>query len=252
MTENTKSSSRVLPSTTSSNSSSGNDNSFPTLDSIPERRSLAQEVHDRLKQLIMSNELSPGTKVVESQVAKTMQISRTPVREAIQRLQNQGFLRQSYTGAYFVVGFTNKDIQEIFGIRGVLESYAARLAAEQYQKGDLSSLEEKIEEYQELLDQGKFQELSIVNTEFHDLLYNLSKSPRLIKMINNLREQIYYFREVILYHPEMARKSNIDHRAMVEAIKNKDSNGVEHLVWEHIMRGKEIVLQEFGKQNQNN
>ncbi len=245
MSENDKSSGSGFSPTNSSNNSSNNGNSFPAMDTIPIRRSLAQEVYDKLKQIIMSNELSPGTKVVESQVAKNMQISRTPVREAIQKLQSQGFLRQSYTGAYFVVGITHKDIEEIFGIRGVLESYAARLAAEQYQKGDLSSLEDKITEYQTLCEQGKFQDLSQVNTEFHDLLYNLSKNQRLINMINNLREQIYYFRELILYHPEMARKSNEDHIAMVEAIKNKNIDGVGRLVWDHIMRGKDVVLQEF-------
>ncbi len=221
------------------------ENNFPLIDKIPKKQSLSQEAYNRLKELIKNNELLPGTKVVESQIAKKMNISRTPVREAIQKLQSQGFLNKSYTGSYFVVGITNNEIEEIFGIRGVLESYAARLTAEYCKKDELVSLESKIEEYQRYFDQGQFQELSKINTEFHDLLYDLSKSPRLINMINNLRDQIFYFREIILYYPEMAKKSNDDHRSIVEAIKNKDLKRVEHIVYDHIMRGKDVVLQEF-------
>jgi DNA-binding GntR family transcriptional regulator len=81
-----------------------------------------------------------------------------------------------------------------------------------------------------------------INTAFHNLFYALSQSPKLIKMINDLRDQIYRFRKIILSIDNMAKTSNEDHRKMVEAIRRRDVSGVERLVREHILRGQKVVL----------
>ncbi len=86
-----------------------------------------------------------------------------------------------------------------------------------------------------------------INTEFHDLLYALSRSPRLIKMINDLQDQIYRFRQVLLKTEENAGISNEDHKLMLKLISKRDLEGVESLVREHILRGQGIVLKEFDK-----
>ena len=84
-----------------------------------------------------------------------------------------------------------------------------------------------------------------INTDFHDLLYGLSRSPKLVKMINDIRVQIFRFRQVILRIEEMARISNKDHRLMMAAIRTRQADRVEQLVREHILRGQDIVLREF-------
>ena len=140
---------------------------------------------------------------------------------------------------------TREDIEEAFGIRSVLESYAARLAAIRHREKELDPLEENLAEYQACLDRGDMERLPPINTEFHDLLYGLSRSPKLIKMINDIRVQIYRFRQVILKIEEMARASNEDHWLMLDAIKAREADRVELLVREHILRGRHIVLREF-------
>ena len=142
-------------------------------------------------------------------------------------------------------GLSRSDIEETFGIRSVLESYAARLATIRHLKGDLQPLEKRLVAYQQCLNRGDLGALPQINTEFHDLLYRLSRSPRLIKMINDLRDHIYRFRLVILKVRETAELSNKDHRLMLEAIRARDTDGVESLVREHILRGQDIVLREF-------
>ena len=87
-----------------------------------------------------------------------------------------------------------------------------------------------------------------INTEFHDLLYVMSRSPKLEKMISDLKDQIYRFRQIILKNKKMAIKSHKDHKLMLESIRKRDADGVEKLVREHILRGKSAVLQEFDKQ----
>jgi DNA-binding GntR family transcriptional regulator len=218
---------------------------FKKLKALPERTSLGQKVYESLKRAIVRGDLMPESRVVETRVADALGISRTPVREAIHKLERESLLRKNPAGGFFVAGLTRADIEETFGIRSVLESYAARLAAVKHREEDLAPLDEKIREYQKYLDRGETEALLRINTEFHDLLYGLSQSPRLIKMINDLKDQIYRFRQVILQVEEMARASNHDHRLMLKYIRKRDSDRVERLVKEHILRGQEVVLREF-------
>ncbi len=222
-----------------------NDPGFRGLESLPERRSLGQDVYLRLRQAILRGELAPGSRLVESRLASALGISRTPVREGIHKLERENLVRQGASGGFFVAGLTCEDVRETFGIRSVLESYAARLAAEKHSKADLIPLDRKILEYQACMDRGDLDPLLRINTEFHDQLYALSRSPRLIKMINDLRDQIYRFRQVLLKTSVWAHISNEDHRLMLTFIRKGDGEGVERLVREHILRGQEVVLKDF-------
>lgn len=221
---------------------------FDGLHALPPRQSLGRSVYEKLKSAIVQGEFQPGSRVVESRLAHVLGISRTPVREAIHKLEREGLLQQDPKGGFFVKGLTRSDIEETFGIRSVLESYAARLTAIRHQEGELYPLEEKIAAYQACLDQGNLEALPAINTAFHDVLYGLSRSPKLAKMINDLRDQIYRFRLVILKIEAMARLSNQDHRLILQAIKERDAEGVEQLTRDHILRGQEIVLKEFDMQ----
>ena len=228
--------------------SKAKDTGFEMLKSMSERRSLGQDVYEKLKQAIVEGDLVAGSRVIESRVANALGISRTPVREAIHKLEREGLLRHNPSGGFFIVGLTRSDIEETFGIRSVLESYAARLAATHHKgEEELDPLDQKIHEYQLHLDQGNLKALLRTNTEFHNLLYALSRSPRLIKMINDLQDQIYRFRQVLLKTEENARTSNEDHKLMLKLISKRDLEGVESLVREHILRGQGIVLKEFDK-----
>ncbi len=222
---------------------------FRSLRSLPERRSLGQWVYGTLREAIVRGDLKPGSRLIESRLADVMGISRTPVREAIHKLEREGLLSQNPTGGSFVSGLTRSDIEETFGIRSVLESYAARLAAIHHGPEELVPLKRKIEDYQRCLDRGDMGALPQMNTAFHDLLYDLSHSPRLVKMISGLRDQMCRFRQVILKMEEMARESNEDHRLMLEFIERRDGEGAERLVRAHILRGQEIVLKEFDMQD---
>jgi DNA-binding GntR family transcriptional regulator len=219
--------------------------------SLPEKKSLGRYVYENLREAIVKGDLAPGSRVVESRVADALGISRTPVREAIHKLEREGLLRPLPSGGLFVAGLTRREIEETFGIRSVLESYAARLAAIHYKEEELEPLEEKIREYQSFLDRGRLDALPRINTAFHDLLYALSRSPRLVGMINGLRDQIYRFREVILKREEMAKTSNEDHRLMLALIRKRDVDGVERVVREHILRGQEVVLRDLDMKHHN-
>ncbi len=218
---------------------------FESLKTLPARKSAGQHVFEYLKQAIALGDIAPNSRLVESRIADSIGVSRTPVREALHKLESQGFLQKLPPGGFAVLGLTSQDIDETFGIRSILESYAARLAAENHTPEGLNRLEKKILEYQHCLEQGRVSELEEINTRFHELLYTLSNSPRLIKMINDLKAQIHRFRHIILSQESMARQSNRDHKRMVAAIRQHDADGVEKLVREHILRGKAAVLEQL-------
>ena len=221
-----------------------------SLSAIPERKPLGHYVFENLKQAIVRGNFTPGNRLVESHIAEAMGISRTPVREAIHKLEREGLIKKLPQGGFYVLNLTREEIEETFGIRSVLESYAARLAAIKHQKEELAPLEEKIEEFQHFLNRGEWEALLKINTEFHSLLYAMSRSPKLIKMINDLQDQIYRFRRIILRIDTMAKTSNEDHRQMLRAMKKRDADRVETLVRQHILGGQKIVLGELERRVQ--
>jgi len=182
---------------------------------LPVRKSMGQYVFENLKKTIISGRISPGQRLIESRIADALDISRTPVREAIHKLEREGYLKKLPRGGFAVLGMSRKDIEETFGIRSVLESYAARLAAIKHKEEELEPLEAKAEKYLVCLNRGEMDALPKINTEFHDLLYVMSRSPKLEKMISDLK----------------------DHKLMLESIRKRDADGVEKLVREHILRG---------------
>jgi DNA-binding GntR family transcriptional regulator len=217
------------------------------LQALQERKSLGQHVFDNLKQAIIKGNIAPGEWLVESHIAQMLGISRTPVREAIHKLERERLIERQPRGGFTVLGFNREDIEETFGIRSVLEGYAARLATDKHRPKELDALEKKIDKFQECLSRKKTEALPEINTEFHDLLYELSKSPRLIHIINGLRDQIFRYRQMILRDNRFANISNEDHKKMLAFMRRRDAEGVERIVREHILRGRDAVLEDFGK-----
>ena len=215
------------------------------LHALQARKSLGQHVFDNLKQAIIRGNITSGEWLVESHIAQMLGISRTPVREAFHKLERERFIERQPRGGFTVLGLNRDDIEEAFGIRSVLEGYAARLATVKHQPRELEALEKKIEQFQACLEKKRLEELTRINTQFHDLLYALSKSPGLIRMINGLRDQIFRFRKIILKDVKLASTSNEDHKQMLLFMRRRDAEGVERLVRDHILRGQDIVLKNF-------
>ena len=216
-----------------------------SLQALQARKPLGEHVFDSLKKAIIRGNMSPGEWLVESHIAETIGISRTPVREAIHKLEREGLIERQPRGGFTVLGLSRDDIEETFGIRAVLEGYAARQAAIKHSKEELEVLESKIEEFEKCLHRNQLNKLAQINTEFHDMLYDMSKSPKLIHLINSLKDQIFRFRQMILKEAKMAKVSNEDHKQMLKLIRRRDANGVELLVRDHILRGQEVVLKDY-------
>jgi DNA-binding GntR family transcriptional regulator len=212
---------------------------------VGKRKSLREEVYDSLKKSILHGKLKAGQRLIEETLAHQIGISRTPVREAFHKLERDDLVTRLPKGGFAVREFTKEDVEEIFGIRSALESYAAYLATFHIPPERISILEKKIEESERALENGDDEKVVQLHTEFHDLLYKSCKSKKLTEMINNFRDYFYRYRSALLHTKEGFTYSLEGHRQMLEAMRNKNARLVERLVRKHLERGKEIVIREI-------
>jgi len=166
---------------------------------------LRDEVYLSIKEAILTGEMSPGERLSIGRLLQEIGASPTPIREALLKLEQEGFVSRLLKGGFIVSRFTKKDIEEIFDIRGLLESYAVGLAMSHVQKEDIHWLEKNIKESEQYILKNKLNKVSTLNTEFHDYLNQLSKNDRLLFLIKGLRDQIFQYRSAILRVPEKAR-----------------------------------------------
>ncbi len=221
---------------------------YKTKESVVRKgRFLREQVYKNLKGNILNGELSPNTRLIEEKLADEMGTSRTPVREAIQKLEKEGLIKKLPRGGFIVSEITDEDIDEVFGIRGILEGYAGYLATLKAGVEDIEALEEIVRKEEECMKDHNMDEIVRLNTEFHDRLYRTAKSERLYNIINDLRDFIYRFRKIIFRFTGMAEISIQDHKDMIRLMKSKKASRVESLIRRHITRGKNLIKKNLKK-----
>lgn len=208
---------------------------------------LRDEVYLSIKEAILTGEFAPGERISIGRLLQEIGFSPTPIREALLKLEQEGFVSRLPRGGFVVSRFTQKDIDQIFDIRSLLESYAVGLAIQHVKREDILCLERNIKESEQYIQRKEWNKVSKLNTEFHDYLNRLSENERLLSIINELRDQIFQFRSAILRVPLKAKISIDHHKKMIDAIKKRDIQLLKKLAQEHIQIGKEVILAEIEK-----
>jgi DNA-binding GntR family transcriptional regulator len=205
------------------------------------------EVYLSVKEAILTGELAPGERLSIGRLLRQVGFSPTPIREALLKLEQEGFVSRLQKGGFIVSRFTKKDIEEIFQIRSVLESFAAGLAMDHIQTTDIKWLEKNVEESKQYVMKNELAKVSTLNTKFHDYLNGLSRNDRLLSLINEMRDRIYQYRSAILRVPDKAKISIDHHGKMIQAIKEKNINLLRELTQEHVQIGKDVIFTEIEK-----
>jgi DNA-binding GntR family transcriptional regulator len=188
-------------------------------------RTLRAEIVDMLRDAIVSGKLKPGEHLKESVIAKQMSVSRIPVREAFRQLEQEGLIASIPNQGSFVKVFDEKDIREIFTLRGALESLACELVVGGglLQPADFDHLEGYIQQQQASIDARDFDQLTKLDMDFHEFICRKSESERLLKMWRSLRAQIQ-----VLFHQRFRTNDRIpqtvetDHATILEALRQGD------------------------------
>ncbi len=205
------------------------------------RKLLREHVYTGVKNAIIAGEFQPGKRLIEEKLAADMTTSRTPVREAIQKLEKEGLIFRLPRGGFAVKPVTESEVEEVLGLRSVLEGYAGYLATSRITGPELGQLDEIITQEEECLKNLNVEEFIRLDGEFHDVLYKAAKNARLYGLLNDLRDYMYRYRVIILHYQRKLHLAVQDHREMVAAIKSKSPRLVERLVRKHVSRGKEII-----------
>lgn len=209
---------------------------------IKEHKSIRDEVYVFLKNAILKNNLKSGERLVEKELADQMDISRTPVREAIRQLESEGLVTYVPRKGVIVVGVSVKDALEIYTIRAWLEGLAARLAARNISKKDLYKLEETLSKMSEYIEKKNINRIITLHSNFHDFIAKYSKNTRLYRMIVSLRDYVKKYAKISYSLPGRLQSGWEEHRKIVDAIANGDEDMAEYEAKNHITQAKQAFL----------
>jgi len=205
--------------------------------------SLGSQAYQELRRIILEGQISPGKKVNEGELAKALGISRTPIREAINRLEKEGLVEIFPQRGAFVIQFTEKDVYELFLIRENLEGLATRLAAEKMTPSSLAKLEACLEGFKEPFQEKDIQRYSREDLKFHQTIVLLSDARRLVKLVSLLLDHIRMFRLTSRGVPDRMKASLADHRRIIEAMRQKNPEEAERRMRQHLQRVRDGVME---------
>ncbi len=189
---------------------------------LPEFKTKAQIVYDFLKKNIIEGSYLPEDKIVISDISKQLNVSDIPIREAIERLQAEGYVDfKPHVGAR-VIKIDQDEFKQIAMVRGELEALATRLAVEFLSQEDIAELEQINLEADALLKHNKFYELAELNKKFHFKIYQKIPQNFLLKMISDLWERAMMLPNMFIYSVNRCRQSQMKHKSIVKALKAGD------------------------------
>ncbi|MBE8954500.1 MAG: GntR family transcriptional regulator [Quinella sp. 2Q5] len=203
---------------------------------------LRETVCEVLRDAIRRGVLEPGERLMEVQLAEELGISRTPVREAIRKLEQEGYVIMMPRRGTYVSSMSVHDVKEIFEIRSALESLSTSLAAMRIEPDELDRLRALLGEIEGHIQRRDIDKIVETDIEFHGLLYRVSRNERLVAIIGNLKEQLARFRTLSMSYPGRLQETLQEHRAMVEAIAAGDVDAARDAAERHMEQAEETLL----------
>lgn len=203
---------------------------------------LREVVSETLRQSIQDGVLKPGERLMEIPLAEELGVSRTPIREAIRKLELEGFVVMIPRRGTYVANITLKDITQVFEIRSALEELAAGLAAERITEDELEALERMIVKIGDLIAAKDIDAIVAADVEFHEVLYKASRNERLAEIVHNLREQTFRFRTYSMNQPGRLAKTWEEHRQLVEALASHNITQARKIAALHMEHAEQTLL----------
>lgn len=201
--------------------------------------SLTEKVYLEIRNKILSNQLSPGSRLKEDAWAKKMEVSRVAIREALIRLLGEGMLVKGEKGGYFVKSMNQEDLKEIRELREVLELGALSLACHKINAKDLIEMEKICDDFTSMVNNGYLGGACEADVKFHEILFNIAGNQKL--------KNIYLSSNIPLFHFKLGRsytqmndyeKTDKEHREILSALKNSDFDKAKNVLKDHLDRGE--------------
>lgn len=204
--------------------------------------SLRVKVFTQLQNDILNGKYQPGESIIETKLSEEMGVSRTPIREAIRQLELEGLVQSIPNKGVFVQGVSAQDIEDIYTIRMMIEGLAARWATEKMTDEELVELKEALELEEFYTTKNDIQHLLQFDSRFHEIIFRASKSKPLMHTLSTFHHYVQRARNVSFSDPERARKVLEEHRAILQALMERDAEKAERLTTEHVRNASMNLL----------
>ena len=199
-----------------------------TTDSVPGKRvSLADQAYQAIRRAIRQRQFLSGDRLRENDLAESLGLSRTPIREALSRLQAQGLAAEHAQRGFTIVEFDHAMVAELYAMREALEGAAARLAARSADDAEIALLRALHEEYAGLVEAGVESALTEKNRQFHEALCLCAHNRYLLRMLEPLQDALGLLGQSNLVDPQRARENITDHARIVDSLEKRDGDAAE-------------------------
>ena len=216
-----------------------------------ERTSAKQRVYETVKDWIIEGQFKPGEKVSDIEIADYFKVSRTPVREAMRKLELEGLVVMIPRRGAQVANITEKDLNDVLEVRIALENLSIENACMRMTEEQLEELWNAAKNFEATMAEGNLVKLAEADVAFHEVIYKSSDNRRLNQVLNNLREQIYRYRVEYLKDEETRKLLVKEHKEIYEAIKNRDVKSAKEISYQHIENQREAIIRSIREETQN-
>lgn len=209
---------------------------------ISEYLPLRDVVFKTLREAILRGDLAPGERLMEIKLANQLGVSRTPIREAIRKLELEGLVVMVPRKGAEVAKITEKDLRDVLEVRASLEELAISLACERITDEKIAELKDALEQFRTVIKGQDVAKIAQMDVAFHDVIFESTQNARLVQMVNNLREQMYRYR--LEYLKDFSTHSRLDeeHVKIFEAVSARDIESATALIREHIYNQEVTVV----------
>lgn len=202
-------------------------------------------VYDAFRKTIILGEIPAGARINEKEFSDTMNISRTPIRYALEKLAEEGLVERQKGKGIVVKGISINDAYEIYAIRKALDVLATYTAAEKMTPEDFEALRLLLEQTTRLNEENKVEEVLEKFSEFNDFIYTKSQMLRLKSIVTKLQEYLVYFRDISIRAKERRDKALHEHWLIYKGMKNKDRAQMELIIEEHLDYSLKFIIKEM-------
>jgi len=211
---------------------------------------LRDVVFNTLRQAILKGDLLPGERLMEIQLANKLGVSRTPIREAIRKLELEGLVVMIPRKGAIVAEITKKDLKDVLEVRIALEVLAIELACDRITDEGILKLEEALNDFENAMHSKDITLIAEKDVAFHDVIFNATNNERLVQTLNNLREQIYRYRLEFLKDFSGHERLKAEHRQVFDAIKERNKEVAAGIIVEHINNQELNVIKRINEEKE--